>query len=432
MLSEIGVPSIESLFSPIPAELRTKQLDLPEGLSEYESLHRITDLAGSTLTDRVCFLGGGAYDHIIPAAVGALANRAEFVTAYTPYQPESSQGTLQALFEYQTAMCALTGMEVTNASMYDGASALAESVLMAMRITDRKRVLVDEGVNPVYRRVIATYLVNHDCEIVEIPLRKDLADEAAILAGIDDRTACVVIQNPNFLGSILDIRKIAEKAHSVEALVVESIYPVSLGILESPAARGADISTGDGQSLGNPLSFGGPSFGFLAVKKTHIRQLPGRIVGETIDRDGKRAFVLTLQAREQHIKRHKATSNICSNQSLCALRALFHMSVIGREGFAELAQLNLDLAAYARKTLSAIKGVKTVNEAPVFNEFVLELPVETNMVVEKLAKKGYYAGIPLGKFYPGREKQLLVAVTEKRTKSEIDGFARLLEESLWR
>lgn len=430
MLAVIGAASVEELFSPIPAALRAQSFDLPDGVSEFEMLHRMQELAGENAQGITNFIGGGCYDHLIPAVVDHLAGRAEFYTAYTPYQPECSQGTLQALFEYQTSICRLTGMEASNASLYDGGSALAEAAMMALRITNRARLVIDGSVNPFARGIIRTYLANLDIELVEIPPNGADADLQALTAALDDRTAAVIVQNPNFFGSIADLSGLAELAHDRGALLVASVYPVTLGLVKSPGEMGADIVVGDGQSLGNPLSFGGPSFGFIAAARKHIRNMPGRIVGQTVDREGRRGFVLTLQAREQHIKRHKATSNICSNQSLCALRGLIFLSSLGKEGFREFARLNYDKAHYAKEALGAIKGVSVLNIAPTFNEFTLALPKSADMVVERLLASDIAAGVPLGAYYRGMENCLVVTVTEKRSKGEIDRLARKLEETL--
>jgi glycine cleavage system P protein (glycine dehydrogenase) subunit 1 len=431
MLAAIGVGSIEELFAPIPAELRARSFDLPAGMSEFELIRHLKDLADQNGTAVTHFVGGGSYDHLIPAVVDHLSGRAEFYTAYTPYQPECSQGTLQALFEYQTAICRLTGMEVSNASLYDGGTALAEGALMALRVTGRKRLLMDSGVNPFYREIVATYLEGLDVEIVTLPSHDGTTNRPAILELLDNRTAAVIVQNPNFFGSLDDLTDLADEAHTRGALLVASVYPVSLGLVNSPGAMGVDVVTGDGQSLGNPLSFGGPSFGYIATTKKYIRNLPGRIIGETVDREGKRGFVLTLQAREQHIKRHKATSNICSNQSLCALRGLIFLSSLGKGGFVELARLNYDKAEYAKTVLGAVKGVSVLNRAATFNEFTLVLPKDAAEVATRLLDKGIAAGVPLGTYYPGMENCLVVTVTEKRTREEIDGLATALEEALW-
>jgi glycine dehydrogenase subunit 1 len=431
MLAVIGAESIDDLFSPIPADLRAQSFDLPDGMSEFELLKQMHYLADRNSRNLSLFIGAGAYDHIIPAVVDHLSGRAEFYTAYTPYQPECSQGTLQALYEYQTVICLLTGMEVSNASLYDGGTALAESAMMALRATGRNRLILDGGINPYHRQVVRTYLGNLNVEIVEVPPRQDAADRTALFAELDDRTAALLVQNPNFFGTVDDLTDLADEAHAKGALLVASVYPISLGMVRSPGAMGADIVVGDGQSLGNPLSFGGPSFGFIAAKKAFIRSMPGRIVGETVDRQGRRGFVLTLQAREQHIKRHKATSNICSNQGLYALRGLIFLSSVGEAGFGELAQLNYDKAEYAKERLGAIEGVSVLNVGNTFNEFTLVLPKPADGVVEKLLQKGIAAGVPLGAFYPTLADCLVVTVTEKRTRAEIDTLAQQLQEALW-
>jgi glycine dehydrogenase subunit 1 len=431
MLAVIGAGSVQDLFAPIPGELRAKSFDLPAGMSEFELMAIMRNKAKRGGADIVPFIGGGIYDHVIPAAVDHLAGRAEFYTAYTPYQPECSQGTLQALFEYQTAICRLTGMEASNASLYDGGTALAESALMALRVTNRNSVVLDASVNPLHREVVTGYLASLSAEVVEVAPAGCASDLERLMGSISDQTAAVVVQHPNFFGSVADLTALAAKAHEHGALLIVSCYPIALGILKSPGEMGADIAVGEGQSLGNPLSFGGPYFGFIATRKRFIRNLPGRIVGETVDNQGRRGYVLTLQAREQHIKRHKATSNICSNQSLCALRGLIFAASLGKKGFEELASLNYDKAQYAKELLGKIKGVSVLNAGATFNEFVLALPKPAAQVVEQLLEKKVAAGVPLGSYFPGMENALVVTVTEKRTKAEIDALAGLLEEALW-
>lgn len=430
MLAVIGAGSVEDLFAPIPGELRAQSFNLPPGMSEFETFARMQAVAADNRADLSLFIGGGFYDHIIPAAVDHLAGRAEFYTAYTPYQPECSQGTLQALFEYQTAICRLTGLDVSNASLYDGATALAEGAMMALRATNRNRLLVDGCINPFSRRVLRTYLDNLDVEIVELAPLDGLLNRDELAKELDDRTAAVLVQYPNMFGCVEDFSPVAGQIHAVGGLLVTAVYPIALGILKSPAEIGADIAIGDGQSLGNPLSFGGPSFGFIAARKAFIRNMPGRIVGETVDRNGKRGFVLTLQAREQHIKRHKATSNICSNQSLCALRGLIFLTTIGKAGLADLAALNRDKAEYAKSLLAQIPGVSVLKSAPTFNEFTVALPKPAAPVVTALLEKGVAAGVPLGQYYEDAVNLLVVTVTEKRSKTEIDTLARVLEEAL--
>jgi glycine dehydrogenase subunit 1 len=430
MLSVIGVASVEELFAPIPAELRAKSFNIPPGMSEFETYGRMQAIAGDNSQVMTNFIGGGFYDHIIPAVVDHLSGRAEFYTAYTPYQPECSQGTLQALFEYQTAICRLTGLDVSNASLYDGATACAEAAMMALRITGRTKIVVDGCVSPFSRQVLKTYLFNQDVEVVEIAPLGGLLNRAELNRVLDDSVAAVLVQNPNFFGCIEDFTALADQVHSIGALLIGSVYPISLGILNTPGEMGIDIAVGDGQSLGNPLSFGGPSFGFIAAKKSYIRNMPGRIIGETVDRNGKRGYVLTLQAREQHIKRHKATSYICSNQGLYALRGLIFLSSIGKEGLADLARLNRDKAEYAKAQLIKIPGITVLQSSVTFNEFTLFLPKNAAGVVAGLLERGIAAGVPLGQYYEGSENCLVVTVTEKRTKKEIDMFAKELEVAL--
>ena len=431
MLDAIGVDSVEALFRGISPGLRARSFDLPDGMSEFEMLQNLQQLAGKNAQRLNYFVGGGFYDHFIPTVVDHLSGRAEFYTAYTPYQPECSQGTLQALFEYQTAICRLTGMEVSNASMYDGGTALAEAAMMALRITGRNRIVLDGSVNPFSREIVRTYLANLDAELVEIEPKAGLEDMFRLQSSLDESVAAVLVQNPNFFGSISDFSRLAEEAHKAGALLIASVYPISLGVVKSPADMGADIVVGDGQSLGNPLSFGGPSFGFIATRKKYVRNMPGRIIGETVDKNGKRGYVLTLQAREQHIKRHRATSNICSNQSLCALRGLIFLTTIGQEGFVELAGLNRDKAEYAKRVLGAVSGVTVANSSPTFNEFTVRLPGNAAEAAAKLLRKGIVAGVPLGEYYPDMANCLVVTVTEKRTKDEIDALARGLEGMTW-
>lgn len=426
MLAAIGAGSIQELFTPIPAELRAQSFDLPPGMSEFEMLSRLQDMAAQNCA-LTSFVGGGYYDHLIPAAVDHLAGRSEFYTAYTPYQPEASQGSLQALFEYQTAICRLTGLDVSNASLYDGGTALAEAAMMALRATGRNRLLVDGAINPFFRSVLKTYLANLSVDLVELPPVDGMLDSAAVQLELDDRCAALLVQNPTFFGCIADYSGVAEQVHGCGALLVASVYPVSLGLLKSPGEMGVDIAVGDGQSLGNHLSFGGPAFGFIAAHKKYIRNMPGRIVGETVDKEARRGFVLTLQAREQHIKRHKATSNICSNQSLCALRGLIFLAAIGRQGLVELAMLNRDKAEYAKSALSSVKGVHVLATAPTFNEFTVSLPVNADHVVKQLIRNGIAAGVPLGSYYAGSENCMVVTVTEKRTRSDIDRFVSALD-----
>ncbi len=431
MLKAAGVSSFEELFSVIPSELRCSGLNLPEGRSEFEVEKHIRELGSKNVNNLTYFVGGGFYDHYIPSAVDSLVSRGEFFTAYTPYQPEASQGTLQAIYEYQSCICGLTGMDVSNASVYDGGTALYEAAMMAIRITHRNKIVMDGGVNPIYRKMIKSYTHNLDIGFTDVPVCHGQSDRDELYRHIDNETAAVIIQNPNFFGAVDDHSDIVKIAHDRGALVISSVYPVSLGLLKTPAEMGIDIVTGEGQSLGIPLSFGGPYLGFMATKQEYIRQMPGRICGQTTDIKGRRSFVLTFQTREQHIRREKANSNICSNQSLCALRSLIYMSLIGSKGFKELAVTCRNKAEFAKSRLESIKGVSVMRSAPTFNEFTVQLPVSANKVIGKLIERGIAAGFPLGRYYSDMEDYLLVAVTEKRTKHEIIRFADSLEDILW-
>ena len=430
MLKAIGVKSVGDLFIDIAPALRPKSFDIPEGKSEFEVCRYIKKLASKNATNLISFLGAGFYDHYIPVAVDALSSRSEFYTAYTPYQPESSQGWLQAIYEYQTAICELLGLDVSNASLYDGGTALYEAAMMAIRLTGHKKIIVDQGVNLIYRTMLYTYTSNLSIEFVETTVVHGQSSREEIFKHLDDKTAAVILQNPNFFGAIDDYTDIVNKTHEAGALAIQSVYPISMGMLKTPGEMGFDIATGEGQSLGIPLSFGGPYLGFMSVKKEHVRQMPGRIVGATIDKDGKRGFVLTLQTREQHIRREKATSNICSNEALCALRAVIYLSLIGKTGLKELATLNYDKAEFAKSVLEKIPGVTVKRSSPTFNEFTICLPKNADDVVCKMVDKGFAAGFPLGRFYKGMDNYLLLAVTEKRTKEEILKFGDSLEAVL--
>ena len=430
MLAQIGVEDESELFSAIPQELRAKSFDLDEGLSEFEVYENFKEMASRNDTSKVCFLGGGYYDHIIPSAVDALSGRSEFYTAYTPYQAEASQGTLQALYEYQSLVCNLSGMEVTNASMYDGGTAMAEAALMAIRITKRNKIIIDSGVNPIYIKIVKTYLAYHDIEVVVMKSENDKVNLDELISLVDDSVAGYIFQNPNFFGSVEDYTKIIESLHVVKSLAIMSAYPVALGTLKSPGEMDADIYCADGQSLGNYLGFGGPSFGILATKQKYVRNLPGRIVGLTDDRNGKRAYVLTLQAREQHIRRQKATSNICSNQNLMTLRATIFMSLLGKDGFEKLSLQNYNNANYLKNELAKYEKVKIFNQNPTFNEFVAELPISGDEFLDKMSQKGFFAGLKLSSLYEGFENRVLISVTEKRTKAQMDSFVASVKEVL--
>jgi glycine dehydrogenase subunit 1 len=431
MLARIGVSSLEELFVEVPANVRLpRPLDLPPALAEAELVRELKALAAKNATpaSHLSFLGGGAYQHFIPAAVDLLISRSEFYTAYTPYQPEISQGTLQAIFEFQTLVCQLTGMEVANASMYDGASACAEGVLMAVRLTKRRRVLLARTLNPRWRAVIATYCRYLELELVEVGYgadgRTDLDDLAAKL---DSDTAAVVAGYPNYFGVIEDLAALARLAREAGARLVTGVAEgVALGLLRSPGELGADIVAGEGQSFGIPVSCGGPYLGFFAARLQDVRAMPGRLVGETVDRDGKRDFVLTLATREQHIRREKATSNICSNQGLCALTATVFLSLLGKQGLRELAQQNLAKAAYARAQLDGIKGISLPFAAPCFNEFVVRCGRPPGAVLAELAARNILGGIPLGQDYPELADAFLVCITEQHRRADIDALAAAL------
>ncbi|MCK5850763.1 MAG: aminomethyl-transferring glycine dehydrogenase subunit GcvPA, partial [Kiritimatiellae bacterium] len=348
--------------------------------------------------------------------------------AYTPYQPELSQGTLQAIYEYQTQICRLTDMDVANASVYDGGTALYEACQMALNATRRGRIVMDGGLNPVYRKMLYSYTANLAIDFTEVPVARGQSDRKKIIDALDENTAAVILQNPNFFGVIDDHSDIVEHCHERGILVIQSVYSVALAILKTPGEIGVDIATGEGQPLGVPLSFGGPYLGFMATTDKLVRRMPGRLVGRTVDRDGKEAFVLTLQAREQHIRRQKAASNICTNQALCALRAHIYLSLLGKHGLKTVANLCLTKTAYAKERIKAIPNVEVMESSPTFNEFTVKLPIDAGDVAGMMVERGIAPGLPLGRFYPGMENYLLVAITEKRTKHEIGNFAETLEE----
>jgi len=428
MLAAIGASSPEDLFGAIPKEFRLQKLDLPEGISELELKKLIFDKTGKNYSTQKLdsFLGGGAYEHYIPQAVESIISRGEFLTAYTPYQAEASQGTLQAIYEYQSLICELTGMDVANASMYDGASALAEAVMLAVRETGRNRVIFSSSLHPEYRQVMKTYFEGYKIEFVEIPHAGGLFDETALKKEANDSTACVIVQNPNFFGCIEKADKIEAICHSCGALLIACVNPVSLGILKAPGAYNADIAVGEGQPLGIPMSFGGPYLGFFAVKEKHMRKMPGRVAGMTKDIEGKPGFVLTMQAREQHIRREKATSNICSNEGLMALAACVHLSLLGKEGIKEVARQNVLKSHYLKDKILKLSGFELMFEAPFFNEFVVRCGKETDKITGDLLKHGMIGGLPLGRFRADMKNCMLICVTETKSKDDLDRFAELL------
>jgi glycine dehydrogenase subunit 1 len=431
MLEAMGLTSIEDLFSAIPGSLRLAgSLDIPRALSEQDMLRHMRALANhnANVEDYAAFLGAGAYHHFIPSIVPVLTSRGEFMTAYTPYQPEMAQGTLQALYEYQTLICQLTDLEVANASLYDGSTGVAEAALMARRLTQRDDVLISEAVHPEYRDVLQTYLQNLGMQVHTIGV-DDTGQTSLprVRGGLSPRTACVVVQSPNFFGVIEDLTGFAEAIHQDKALLVQAVAePVSLGLLKPPGAWGADIAVGEGQAFGNALSYGGPYLGFFATRDQFVRQMPGRLAGETIDSEGRRGFVLTLSTREQHIRREKATSNICTNEGLCALAATIHLCTLGKEGLRRLAELNLRRATYARQQLASIPGCRVPFTGPTFNEFVLETPKPASALIRQLSEQHLIPGIDLGRFYPERSHQLLICVTEMNPREDIDRLCTAL------
>ncbi len=433
MLAEIGVRSFEELLEEILPNLKCSQLRLPEGISESELQERLRRLAARNVSVTQCnsFLGAGAYEHFIPEVVRHLSSRAEFYTAYTPYQPEASQGFLQAMFEYQTAMCELTAMDVSNASLYDGASALAEAALMALKAKgERSKVLVSRCVHPEYRTVLKTYLRGSPWGIEEAPYEDGVTVLSAVESQTDEETAAVVVQSPNFFGCVEDMERACAIAHGRGSLFIAVVNPVSLGILTPPGEYGADIAVGDGQPLGNELSYGGPCFGFMACTESLVRKMPGRIVGVTEDVEAKRGFVLTLQTREQHIRREKATSNICTNHALNALRACIYLCALGKEGIRRLAELNVQKSHYLFDKLSGMGGVTPTFSSAFFNEFAVRCPAAPAELRKRLAEKGILSGIELGRWYPELKDSFLICVTESKTKEQLDDFVAALKESL--
>lgn len=429
MLAAAGVKSVEELFRDIPADSRAKSFNIPSGMTEYQAMAAMQALADKNYTKSVNFLGGGYYDHFIPAAVDAISGRAEFYTAYTPYQPEASQGTLQAIFEYQSMIAHLTGLDFSNASLYDGGTALYEAIAMAIRTNNRSKVIIDAGVNPLFRKIVNTYVINQEVEIITVDLKDISTDREKIKSLLDENVSALVMQSPNYFGMVDDYTDLFAAAEAKAITKILVFYPVALGLLKSPAEMKADIAVADGQSLGLPLSFGGPYLGIMAASKNYVRKMPGRIVGETVDKAGKRAFVLTLQAREQHIKREKATSNICSNQALCAMRAVVHLSLLGKDGFKKLALINIEKAEALKAMLKAVKGIE-VKQGATFNEFTVKLPVDAKTFATKMAAKGIMAGIPASIFYLEKKNELIVSVTEKRTKEDLEKWVKAAAECL--
>ncbi|MCI0380368.1 MAG: aminomethyl-transferring glycine dehydrogenase subunit GcvPA [Gemmataceae bacterium] len=426
MLQAVGARSLDDLFYNIPEELRlNRPLKVPEALAEMELQLLVAELAQKNQVDdkAVCFLGGGSYDHFIPTVVDAVASRSEYYTAYTPYQAEASQGSLQAFFEYQTLICQLTGLDVANASLYEGGSAVAESVLMAHSIhQNRTKVLIAESVHPEYRQVLQTYSANLPLQVQTLPTPDGFLDPDDLKKHLDENTLCVIVQHPNFFGCLEEVEAVGKLTKASGALYVVSFDPISLGLLKRPGQYGADIAVAEGQCLGNPMVYGGPYLGIMACREEYVRKMPGRLVGQTVDRNGKRCWVLTLQTREQHIRRAKATSNICTNQGLFALRAAVYLAALGPQGLRETAELCIRKARYAVEEL-CIPGAKPRFARNFFKEFTLRVSKNVPQLLEQLRNSGYHAGLHLGRWYPSLSNCITIAVTEKRTRAEIDEFA---------
>lgn len=431
MLEAIEVKSQEDLFNQIPASLRDTSLSIPEGLSELELQKKLLELARKNLWqgEYLNFMGAGCYNRYVPAVIDHIISRAEFLTAYTPYQPEISQGTLQAIYEYQSMMCTLTGMDVSNASMYDGATAAAEAILMACRITKKSKAIISKTINPEYQYVISTYASKNNTEIIFINNNLGETDLNQLKEVVDDNTACVLIEMPNFLGNIENYEEIEKLTHEAKALFIVAMDPISVGLLKPPGSYGADIVIGDGQQLGSYVFFGGPSFGFMACKQNYLRNLPGRIVGATVDNKGNKAYTLTLQTREQHIRRDKATSNICSNHSLNAIAASIYLSVVGPQGLKEIATLSFQRAHYLADKLSQIQGFQVAYET-FLNEFVLLLPkhIDVTDFINEMEQKRILPGVKISQFYTELPNALLVSVTENNPQTDLFLYATMAND----
>lgn len=430
MLKAIGVASFEELLKGIPEEIRTREeIKIPKRLSEFEVLNELHNLESmNKSTDRIIsFLGGGSYDHFIPSAIAAITSRSEFYTAYTPYQAEVSQGTLQAIYEYQTMVCQLTGMDVANASMYDGGSALGEAALLAVNHTGRNEIIIAGKIHPHYLQIIRTYCEGQDIIISEVVSSRGSVLPDKLKTHISDKTAAIIVQHPNFYGCFEDVDEIGDLAHKVGALYIVSVDPISLGILTPPSEYGADIVVGEGQVFGCPQNFGGPYLGIFAAREFLLRKMPGRISGITVDTDGQRGFVLTVQTREQHIRREKATSNICTNQGLMMLSATIYLALLGQKGIQEVANLCLQKAQYLASAIGELPGFHLKYNRPFFREFVVETPIPAAEIIKSLSNKGIVAGLDLKQFDP-KDTGLLIAVTEKRRKEELDWFVSELKK----
>jgi glycine dehydrogenase subunit 1 len=430
MLDAIGADSVDELFDQIPPEVRLdRALDLPPGLTETECFDHLAGLAARNAhaDAEVCFLGAGMYDHYVPAIVDAITQRSEFLTPYTPYQPEVSQGGLQVMFEFQTAISELTALPVSNASLYEGPSSVASAAYLAVGATKgRRKLVVSRGLHPHSRETLETYAKGFGAEVVEVGLSGGLTDPDDLAGALDSDTAALFVSNPNFLGAVEDLEALAAAAREAGALTVAAVDPLTLGVLRPPGDCGVDIALGEGQSLGGRLDFGGPSFGFFAATEDHLRRMPGRIAGETTDADGRRGFVLALQTREQHIRREKATHNICTSQALNALGGVIYLAWLGKQGIVELGELMAQRTAYARERLAAVDGVELLHEAPVVREFAIKVDAPVEDALDRCAADGIAAGYPLAREYPEYEDGLLVAITERRSKADIDRLAESL------
>ncbi|MCH8854151.1 MAG: aminomethyl-transferring glycine dehydrogenase subunit GcvPA [Planctomycetes bacterium] len=432
MLATIGVRTVDELFAGVAEAHKLKErLNIPPGLAEMELLADLERLASKNVStdQQISFLGGGIYDHFVPTIVGALAMQSEFLTAYTPYQAEASQGVLQAFYEFQTMVCQLTAMDIANSSLYEFASAAAEAALMACQITRRSRVVVSDATHPDLRRVLKTYLYETDYEVIVVKSTGGATPVEAARKVIDDHTAAVIVQHPTFFGTLEDMPAIADVAHNAGALLIASVDPISCGLLKRPGDYGADIVVAEGQSLGVPQSYGGPVLGLLACRQDYLRKIPGRLVGRTTDRDGRVGYCLTLQAREQHIRREKATSNICTNQGLLAMHAAVYLAALGKAGIAQVAKRSFDYAHYTAERIVALPDFELAFDVPFFKEFVVRSKSKDVAAVLKACQQaGVLAGVPLGKWYPQLNDCFMVAVTEKRTKSEIERLVEVLKD----
>ncbi len=434
MLASVGAGSVDELFAVIPKDLRLgRALDVPAPLSEIELTRHAQGLAARnrSAADAVCFLGGGSYDHFIPAVVDAVCGRSEFYTAYTPYQAEASQGSLQAFFEFQTLICQLTGMDVANASLYEGGTAVVEAVFMAMGHTGRMgKVVVAESVHPEYRQTLQTYLANLEPSAVTVPTPDGFLNPDDLKQHLDGTVSAVVIQHPNFFGCLEEVEAVAKMTHEAGALLIVSFDPVSLGVLKRPGDFGADIAVAEGQGLGNPMTYGGPYLGLLACKEAFLRKIPGRVVGQTVDRLGRRTFALTLQTREQHIRREKATSNICTNQGLMALKATVYLTALGPQGLRETAELCVRKAHYAAEHLAKVEGLSLRFNRPFVKEFTMRSEVPVPVLMAHALEDGILAGLSMSRWYPALADCFSVAVTEKRTRGEIEALAASLNAAV--